>query len=65
MVTKNGIAELYIQTAEERQLDEKNRQNEQQATALLKLAIMAKDDVISGRTYSKDEVLERLLAARS
>ncbi|MFT6895893.1 MAG: hypothetical protein ACJA13_000290 [Paraglaciecola sp.] len=65
LVTKNGVAELFIQTAEERLQEEKNQQADKQANALLKLAMMAKEDVNAGRVASKDEVLNRLRAARS
>jgi hypothetical protein len=65
VVTKNGMAELYIQTAEEREQEERILHAERQANALLKLAMMAKEDVASGRVHSKEEVLDRLHAARS
>lgn len=65
LVTKNGVAELFIQTAEERQQEEKAQQANMQANALLKLAMMAKEDVYKGRVASKDDVLKRLRAARS
>lgn len=65
VVTKNGTAELYIQTAEEREQEERIFHAERQANALLKLAMMAKEDVAAGRVHSKEEVLERLRAARS
>ena len=54
VVTKNGTAELYIQTAEEREQEERILHAERQANALLKLAMMAKEDVTGGRVYSKN-----------
>lgn len=64
LVTKNGVAELYIQTVEERELEEAALEATRQANALLKLAMLAKEDVEAGRVYSEDEVLQRLRAAR-
>ena len=64
LITKNGVAELFIQTAEDRELEEKLRQTERQANALLKLAMLAKEDVALGRVSSKSELLHRLKAAR-
>lgn len=60
IVTKNGTAELFIQTAEERAEEERLHQADKQAHALLKLAMMAKADVAAGRVSDKDEVLARL-----
>lgn len=65
VVTKNGTAELYIQTAEEREQEERLIHAERQANALLKMAMMAKEDVAVGRVHSKEQVLDRLRAARS
>ncbi|MDN8683074.1 hypothetical protein Q0M91_14750, partial [Staphylococcus aureus] len=36
-ITKNGQAELFVQTAEERQLELQEREKERQSNALLKL----------------------------
>lgn len=63
-VTKNGVAELYIQTAEEREREIKGLELERQAVALLKLTLMAKKDVINNNTYTPEEVLKKLRAAR-
>lgn len=65
VVTKNGVAELYIQTAEERQQEEQLLHAERQANALLKLAVMAKEDAINGRVHTKEAVLKRLRSART
>ncbi|UPQ86917.1 hypothetical protein [Vibrio sinaloensis] len=65
VVTKNGSAELYIQTADEREQEQRVIDAERQANALLKLAMMAKQDVATDRVHSKEAVLERLRAARS
>lgn len=64
LVTKNGVAELFIQTAQEREQEERAFNADKQATALLKLAMMAKEDVVHGRFSSKDDVLSRLKSAR-
>lgn len=64
LVTKNGVAELYIQTIEEREQEENALESARQANALLKLAMLAKEDVENGRIYSEEEVLQKLRAAR-
>ncbi|WP_070971293.1 hypothetical protein [Vibrio sonorensis] len=65
VITKNGTAQLYIQTAEEREQEERAIQADRQANALLKLAMMAKEDVAADRVHTKEQVLERLRVARS
>ena len=65
VVTKNGTAELYIQTAAERAQEERILHAERQANALLKLAMMAKEDIATGRVHSKEQMQDRLRAARS
>lgn len=64
LVTKNGTAELYIQTVQEREQEEKAFEAIRQANALLKLAMLAKEDVEAGRVYSEEEVLQQLRASR-
>jgi hypothetical protein len=64
LVTKNGTAELFIQTAEERAEELAIRERERQTTALVRLVMLAKQDVDSGRTMSPDEALKRLRDAR-
>jgi hypothetical protein len=43
-VTKNGLAELFVQTAEEREAELRERERERQSNALLKLVMAAKRD---------------------
>ncbi|WP_425666731.1 hypothetical protein ACPUEJ_06630 [Vibrio tubiashii] len=64
VVTKDGTAELHIQTAEKREQEERAIHAERQANALLKLALMAKDDVVAGRVHTRKELLERVRASR-
>lgn len=63
-VTKNGVAELYIQTAEDREREIKGLELERQAVALLKLTLMAKKDEINNNTYTPEDVLKKLRSAR-
>lgn len=63
-VTKNGVAELFIQTAAERQLEEAERLRERQSNALLKLVMKAKHEVTEGKTVSPEAALQRLRTAR-
>ena len=63
-VTKNGVAELYIQTAEEREREIQEQEQERQAVALLKLTLMAKKDIANNNTYTPEDVLKKLKAAR-
>lgn len=64
-VTKNGSAELFIQTAEDRALELEALANERENKALLRLVMMAKQDVTQGRTYSAQEAKERMRRART
>ena len=63
-VTKNGTAELFIQTAAEREEELAQREYERQTSALVRLVMLAKQDVDNGRTMSCEEVLKRLQDAR-
>lgn len=63
-VTKNGVAELFVQTAVERQLEEAERLRERQSNALLKLVMKAKHEVTEGKTVSPEAALQRLRTAR-
>lgn len=63
-VTKNGTAELFVQTALERQEELADWEQEQQSLALLKLALKAKQEVVEGKVLTPDEALKRLRAAR-
>ncbi|MEG3132378.1 hypothetical protein SC206_02185 [Rouxiella sp. T17] len=63
-VTKNGVSELFVQTAAERVAEENERHMERQANALFKIAIMAKQDLKNGQGMSPEEALRRLREAR-
>jgi hypothetical protein len=62
--TKNGVAEPFVQTAAERQIEEAERLRERQSNALLKLVMKAKQEVAEGKTVSPEVALQRLRAAR-
>lgn len=59
-VTKNGNAELFIQTAEDRALELETLQNERENKALLRLVMLAQQDISDGRTFSVEEAKERM-----
>lgn len=63
-VTKNGVAELFIQTAAESQTGLREIEQERNINALFKLAMMAKKEIADGKVMTPEEVLGRLLAAR-
>ncbi len=63
-VTRNGVAQLFVQTVEEREAELAQQESDRQAHALLKMVLMAKADVAAGRTMTVDEALNKLRAAR-
>ncbi|WON75555.1 hypothetical protein [Serratia sp. UGAL515B_01] len=63
-VTKNGVAELFIQTAAERQAELREIEHERNINALFKLAMMAKKEITDGKGMTPEDVLGRLRAAR-
>lgn len=63
-VTKNGVAELFVQTAAEREAEIRERNLERQSNALLKLTMMAKQEIKNHRGLSPEETLQRLSDAR-
>lgn len=63
-VTRNGVAELFIQTAAERAEELAAQERERQAMALLRLAMMAEQDIRQGETFSPEQALQQLRAAR-
>lgn len=63
-VTRNGVAELFIQTAAERAEELAVQERERQAMALLRLAMMAEQDIRQGDTLSPEQALQQLRAAR-
>jgi len=64
-VTKNGVAELFIQTAAERQAELKELEQERNINALFKLAMQAKKEIADGKGMAPEDVLGRLRAARN
>lgn len=64
-VTRNGDAELFVQTAEERQEELASLEQQRQAYALLRFALLAKQDIAEGRVSSVEEVRSRMKAARA
>ncbi|WP_345868330.1 hypothetical protein [Shewanella algae] len=63
-VTRNGVAELFVQTAAEREEEMRERRMERQTNALLRLAMLAKRDIENDRIMSPQEALRRLHDAR-
>lgn len=63
-ITKNGVAELFVQTAAEREVEMNELRMERQTNALLKLVMMAKQDIKEDRKMSPEEALRRLRDAR-
>lgn len=64
-ITKNGQAELFVQTAEERQLELQEREKERQSNALLKLVMIAKEDIANGQVMSPEDVKRKLRGSRT
>lgn len=64
-VTKNGLAELFIQTASEREEEINELYKERQANALLKLVMMAKSEIKNNRGMTPEEAMRRLREART
>lgn len=63
-VTKNGAAELFIQTAEEREAELAERHQQQQINAMLKLVSLSQHDIENGRHESARELLARRRSER-
>lgn len=64
-VTRNGTAELFIQTAEDRAAELQAQASEREKKALLRLVMLAKQDVSAGRTFSVEQAKERMRHART
>lgn len=64
-VTKNGVAELFIQTAAEREAEVREMQQDRNINTLFKLAMQAKKEIAEGKGMTPEEVLGRLRAARN
>lgn len=63
-ITKNGVSELFVQTAAEREAELKEQELERQTNALLKLTLLARQEIHEGRGSSPEDVLKRLHEAR-
>jgi len=64
-ITKNGVAELFVQTAAEREAELKKIEEERQINAMFKLAMIAKQEINDNQGMTPEEVLERLRSARA
>ncbi|MGK3130128.1 hypothetical protein ACCW76_13095 [Pantoea sp. C8B4] len=64
-ITKNGVAELFVQTAAEREAELKKIEEERQINAMFKLAMIAKQEINDSQGMTPEEVLERLRSART
>jgi len=63
-VTRNGVAELFVQTAAEREIEMNELRMERQTNALLRLVMLAKQDIKENRKMSPEEALRRMRDAR-
>ncbi|WP_027712605.1 hypothetical protein [Dickeya chrysanthemi] len=63
-VTKNGAAELFIQTAEEREAELVERHQQQQVNAMLKLVSLSQHDFENDRHETARELLARRRSER-
>lgn len=63
-VTKNGAAELFIQTAEEREAELSERHQQQQVNAMLKLINLSQRDFENGRHKSARELIAQRRSER-
>lgn len=63
-VTKNGISELFIQTAAERQAEIRASEQERNINTLFRLALQAIKEIADGKGMTSEDVLGRLRAAR-
>lgn len=62
-VTKNGVAELFVQTAVEREAELAEMARERQLNALGKILLRAKQDIVSERRMTPEEAIRRLRAS--
>ncbi|GKX54151.1 hypothetical protein SOASR030_02630 [Leminorella grimontii] len=63
-VTKNGVSELFIQTAAEREAELAAQASERQSNALLKLVMLSRQDIAEQKTMTPEEALKRRRQAR-
>jgi len=62
-VTKNGVAELFVQTAAEREAAVAERERQRQNDALCKILMRAKQDIANDQKFTPEEAKRRLRAA--
>lgn len=62
-ITRNGVAELFVQTAAERENEIAQIAHERQLNALGKILTRAKQDIAHGRSTSPEEAIRRLTAS--
>lgn len=63
-ITKNGVSELFIQTAAEREAEIRAQELEYQANALLKFSMLAKQEIYQGHGMTVEETRRKLREAR-
>lgn len=61
-VTKNGVAELYVQPAAEREAELAERERQRQNDALFKILMRAKQDIANDRKSTPEEAKKKLRA---
>lgn len=59
-VTKNGVAELFVQTAAEREAELNELARERELNALGKILMRGKNDIAQGRKSTPEEALKIL-----
>ncbi|EQC1082475.1 hypothetical protein ACY2HL_004409 [Enterobacter roggenkampii] len=62
-VTRNGVAELFVQTAAEREAELAQIEQERQLNALGKILTRARNDIANRRYASPEEAIRRLRAS--
>jgi len=61
-VTKNGTAELFVQTAAEREAELAEREYQRQQDALFRILMRSKQDFVNNHKMTPEEALKRLNA---
>ncbi|MGV7961761.1 hypothetical protein QPK13_11825 [Photorhabdus tasmaniensis] len=64
-VSRNGKAELFIQTASDREAELARQKEDEQINAMLKLVALSQKDVENGDVMTPEELLAERKAARS
>lgn len=62
-VTKNGTAELFVQTAAEREAELAEREYQRQQDALFRILMRSKQDFVNNRKMTPEEALKMLDAS--